>query len=99
MANGNIDAVDEAGASAFSEAGQLKERGHLNGHPRHQFHEPVVGYGIGEILLQVALDVAQIIVLEVAVDVEMEADEGGHNLAVDHPLRKASDPLIIPNSG
>lgn len=84
VANGYTGAVDETNASTFSKAEQLKEQGHLYCYTRLQLNEAIVGHCLGEVTLQIAFHITQIVVLEVAVGVEVEADEDRHDLAVRH---------------
>jgi hypothetical protein len=84
VADGDAGAVNETDARALSETEQLKEQGHLDCNARLQFHETVVRNCLGKTILQIALHIAQVVVLEVAIGVEVEADEDGHNLTVRH---------------
>ena len=84
VADRDAGAVDETDARVLSETEQLKEQSHLDCNARLQFHEAVVGNCLGKTILQIALHIAQVVVLEVAVGVEVEADEDGHNLTVRH---------------
>jgi hypothetical protein len=72
VANRDAGAVNEADARALPEAEQLEEQGHLDGHTRLYLHKAIVGHRIGEILPEVHLYIAEVVMLEVAVGVEME---------------------------
>jgi hypothetical protein len=84
VANRYIGAVDETNASTFSKAEQLKEQGHLYCYTRLQLNEAIVGHGFGEVTLQIAFHITQIVVFEVAVGVEVETDENRHDFTVRH---------------
>ena len=57
---------------------EFKEQGHLDCNARLQFHETVVRNCLGKAILQIALHIAQVVVLEIAIGIEVEADEDGH---------------------
>jgi hypothetical protein len=84
VANRYTGAVDETNASTFSKAEQLKEQGHLYCYTRLQLNEAIVGHGFGEVTLQIAFHITQIVVFEVAVGVEVETDENRHDFTVRH---------------
>ena len=82
VADGHHRGVHEADACTAPEGREVEEEHHLEEHAALELHESVVGYGIGEIGLQMLPDEEQVVVLEVAERAELEHYQDGHNLTV-----------------
>lgn len=77
-------AVDKADAHALPETGQAKEHGQRDEAARHHLEEAVVRETLREQVLPKTAHAGLVIVLEVAVGVEVEADEDCDDLGVRH---------------
>ena len=64
--------VHETDACTTTEGGEVKKEHHLEEHAALEFHESVVGYGIGEIVLQMLPDEEQVVVFESAERTKLE---------------------------
>jgi hypothetical protein len=65
-----------------SEGGEVKKEHHLEEYAALELHESVVGYGIGEIGLQMLPDEEQVVVFEIAERTKLEHYQNRHNLTV-----------------
>jgi hypothetical protein len=74
--------VHETDACTVSEGGEVKKEHHLEEYAALELHESVVGYGIGEIGLQMLPDEEQVVVFEIAERTKLEHYQNRHNLTV-----------------
>ena len=82
VADRNHCAVNEADSRASAEGIDLHESHQMEEHAGHEFHEAVVGNGIGKLLPELSVDTVEIVLLEVSVCAEMIAQKNGHYLTV-----------------
>ena len=74
--------VHKTDACTTTKDGEVKKEHHLEKHAALEFHESVVGYGIGEIELQMLPDEEQVVMFEIAERTKLEHYQNGHNLNV-----------------
>ena len=77
-------AVNEADAGTLSKACEVEEHRHGHEASGHDLHKAAVGEGPGKEMPPMYANAAEIVVLEVAVCVEVEAYQDGDDLGVRH---------------
>ncbi len=82
MADWNHCRVHEADACTAPEGREVQEEHHLEEHAALQFHEAVVGYGMGEGCFHVLPDEEEVVMLEIAERAKLEHHQDGHHLTV-----------------
>ena len=93
--NRNAGAVHKAYSRAISETCETQEHGQGHERPGHDLNEAVVGECLRKQMLPVNTHTSQIIVFEVSVRIEVEADQDCDDLGIRHhalsaPLRSIS---------
>ena len=93
--NRNAGAVHKTYSRAISETCETQEHGQGHERPGHDLNEAVVGECLRKQMLPVNTHTSQIIVLEVSVRIEVEADQDCDDLGIRHhalsaPLRSIS---------
>jgi len=83
-------AVDKADSSTLPETCQPQEHGQSHETAWHDLHETAVGECPGKQMLPLNAHAPEIIMLEVAVGVEVEADQYGDDLGIGHHALSAA---------
>ena len=73
--------VDKCYSRTFAKGIKLHKHHHPEENTWHEFHETIVGYSIGKLLLELSANAVEVILLEVTVCTEMIAYKNCHNLA------------------
>lgn len=77
MTDRNHCAVYEADTRTTAKGIELKEKHQLEKYTVFKFHEPVIGYRIRKVLMQMYPDIMQIVVLEVGERAKMKYNQNG----------------------
>ena len=73
--------VDKCYSRTFAKGIKLHKHHHPEENTWHELHETIVGYSIGELLLELSANAVEVVLLEVTVCTEMIAYKNCHNLA------------------
>ena len=73
--------VDKCYSRTFAKGIKLHKHHHTEENTWHELHETIVGYSIGELLLELSANAVEVVLLEVTVCTEMIAYKNCHNLA------------------
>ena len=73
--------VDKCYSRTFAKGIKLHKHHHPEENTWHEFHETIVGYSIGKLLLELSANAVEVILLKVTVCTEMIAHKNSHNFA------------------
>ena len=99
VAHGYHGTVHERYPGTFAEGVQPHEQQHLDEHPRHEFHKPVIRDRVRKLTPHLPEDTLQVILLKVAVSAEMVAHKNGHYLAPGKPSLTVPAPFATRDFG
>ena len=85
VAYGNHCAVNEGYPRTLAESIELHEEHHFAEYTRYELYKAIIGYRMGELFVEAAVDAIQIILLKIAISTEMIAYKNRHHLTFGKP--------------